>query len=181
MTDKKPTIKGIFVNSHINKVRQEKGEEGVRELEKKFGMKIDFGNLEDVPVREEVRLIECSLEVLKGQSMPDSERAFEAGRLHFINFSGTPFGRIIFSQFKNSFKMMMMNAPSIAGHVFKGVRFYSEDMGPNSVKVTMENNDYPIDHFRGLFQEWMSFSGFEGTVEAKETAPNRYEYLAQWK
>src|SRR3989344_433641 len=96
MTDKKPTIKGIFVNSHINKVRQEKGEEGVLELEKKFGMKINFGNLEDVPVREEVRLIECALEVLRGQAVPDSERAFKAGRLHFVNFSGTPFGRIIY-------------------------------------------------------------------------------------
>ena len=177
----KPTIKGIFVNSHINKVRKEKGEEGLKELEKKFGMSLKFGNLEDVPVREEVRLIECALEVLRGQPISDTERTFEAGRLHFINFSGTPFGRIIFSQFKNNFKMMMMNAPSIAGHVFKGVRFYSEEVGANSVKVTMENNDYPIDHFRGLFQEWMNFSGLDGTVEANETAPNRYEYLMSWK
>lgn len=176
-----PTIKGIFVNSHVKKVRQEKGEEGVRELEKKFGMRTNFGNLEDVPVREEVRLIECSLEVLRGGPIAEPERSFEAGRLHFRNFSETPFGRIIFSQFKSNFKLMMINAPSIAGHVFKGVKFYSQEVGPNSVKVTMENNDYPIDHFRGLFQEWMDFSGFKGVVEAKETAPNRYEYLATWQ
>ncbi len=176
-----PTIKGIFVNSHINKVRQEKGEEGVRELEKKFGMRIKFGNLEDVPVREEVRLIECALDVLKGNSVPEKERSFEAGRLHFINFTETPFGRIIFSQFKGNLKLMLMNAPSIAGHVFKGVKFSSMEIGPKSVKVTMENNDYPIDHFRGLFQEWMNYSGEKGIVEAKETAPMRYEYTSTWQ
>lgn len=178
--EKTPTIKGIFVNSHIKKVREVKGEEGVRELEKKFGMRIKFGNLEDVPVREEVRLIECSLDILTGGTVKPEERSFEAGRLHFRNFSGTPFGRIIFSQFKNNFKLMMINSPSIAGHVFKGVRFYSDEVGPKSVKVTMENNDYPIEHFKGLFQEWMDFSGLKGIVEAKETAPNRYEYLMSW-
>lgn len=175
-----PTIKGIFINSHIKKVRQEKGEEGVRELEKKFGMRIKFGNLEDIPVREEVRLLECALEVLRGQPVMEPEKSFEAGKLHFRDFSETPFGRIIFSQFKNSFKLMMKNAPSIAGHVFKGVKFYSEEVGPNSVIITMENNDYPIDHFRGLFQEWMDFSGLKGVVEAKEIAPNRYQYSLTW-
>jgi len=179
--DTRPTIKGIFVNSHIKKVREAKGEEGVRELEKKFGMPLKFGNFEDVPVQEEVRLIECALEVLRGGLVPDTEKAFEAGRLHFTNFSQTPLGRILFSQFKNNFKMLMMNAPSIAGHVFKGVRFYADELAPNKVKVTMENNDYPIEHFKGLFQEWMNFSGLEGTVEARETAPNRYEYLMQWR
>jgi len=178
--DKTPTIKGIFVNSHVKKVRQEKGEEGVRELEKKFGMKIDFRNFEDIPVREEVHLIECALEILEGRSIPDDKKHFEAGRLHFKNFSQTPFGRIIFSQFKNQFKMLMMNAPNIAGHVFKHVKFYSDDMGPKEVRVTMENNDYPIDHFRGLFQEWMEFSGLKGTVEAQETALNRYVYIIRW-
>ena len=153
----------------------------MQELEKKFGRSLNFRNFQDVPVRDEVRLIECALEVLRGGPVPEPERSFEAGKLHFRNFIGTPFGRIIFSQFKSNFKLMMMSAPSIAGHVFKGVRFYSEEMGPNSVKVTMENNDYPISHFQGLFQEWMDFSGFHGTVEAKETAPNRYEYLANWK
>lgn len=179
--EKTPTIKGIFVNSHVKKVRQEKGEEGILELEKKFGMRVKFGNLEDVPVREEVRLIECALEIMYGDSIPEKERSFEAGKMHFRNFTQTPLGRIIFSQFRSNFKLIMMNAPNIASHVFKGVRFYADEMGPNEVQVTMENNDYPIDHFRGLFQEWMDFSGLKGTVEAKETAPNRYVYIMQWQ
>ena len=77
--------------------------------------------------------------------------------------------------------MLMINSPSIAGHVFKGVKFYADDLGNNSVKVTMENNDYPISHFQGLFQEWMEFSGLTGKVDAKESAPNRYEYIINWK
>lgn len=181
MSDSTPTIKGIFVNSHIKKVLQEKGEEGVRELEIKFGKSLKFGNFENVPVREEVRLIECALEVLKGKAISEPERGLEAGRLHFRNFSQTPFANILFSQFKNQFKMLMMNSPNIAGHVFKGVRFYADDFGPNSVRITMENNDYPMSHFQGLFQEWLEFSDLKGEVESKETAPNRYQYIIIWQ
>ena len=181
MADKTPTIKGIFLNSHVNKVRQEKGEEGVRELENKFGKPVKFSSFEDVLVRDEVRLIELSLDILMNGKVPADKRAFEAGKLHFKNFSKTPLGRIIFSQFRGNFKLMMVNAPSIAGHVFKGVRFFSEERGPKEVVVMMENNDYPIEHFRGLFQEWMDFSGLTGTVESKEIAPNRYEYIMRWQ
>jgi hypothetical protein len=45
----------------------------------------------------------------------------------------------------------------------------------------MTNNDYPIDHFRGLFAEWMKFSGYEGTVTAEKVEPDTYRYLMEWK
>lgn len=176
-----PTIRGIFVNSHIEVVRQKKGEEGVRELEKRYGKPLNFKNSDNVPVREEIKVIEAALDVLGEKPIPPEERAFEAGRLHFRDFTGTPLGKIIFSIFKNDFKIMMTKSRHIAEHVFLGVKLIPEDLGPNAVKVIMENGDYPIDHFRGLFQEWMDFSGEVGTVEAREIGPRRYEYTMRWK
>lgn len=180
MNKNAPTIKGIFVKSHVAAVRVKKGDDGVSELEKRFGRQLNFGNNESIPVREEVRLIECVLDVLSDTPVPPETRSYEAGRLHFRNFMTTPLGKILLSVFRNNFKLMMMQAPSIAGHVFEGVTFTAIDMGEHAVRIEMDNNDYPIDHFRGLFAEWMSFSGLTGTVEAKETRPDRYEYMMTW-
>jgi len=50
-----------------------------------------------------------------------------------------------------------------------------------TIKGIMENNDYPLDHFRGLFFEWLLFAGSTGTVAGRETAPRRFEYIIAWK
>lgn len=176
----KPTIKGIFVNSHIDAVRSAKGDAGFQKLQECMGTPVAYKNGDDIPVSEEVRLLECAVEILANSPVDPTTKQFEAGKLHFRNFTTTPLAKIIFSVFKSNFKLMMMQTKNIAGHVFNGVQFSSEELGEKSVKVTMENNDYPIDHFRGLFSEWMEFAGYKGTVEAKETAPNRYEYLLIW-
>ncbi len=180
-TTLKPTIKGIFVNSHVKAVRTLKGDNGIRALEKLYGKSLDFKNSENVPVRDEVRLIEYALDLLADKPVPIHERSFEAGRLHFRNFTTTPLARIIFSLFRKNFKLMMMQTENIAGHVFQGVTFSSVDLAPTAVRVVMENNDYPIDHFRGLFYEWMRFSGYAGTIEGREISPNVYEYTIQWQ
>jgi uncharacterized protein (TIGR02265 family) len=175
-----PRIKGIFVNSHVKALEAKKGPGAVRELAKRYGARVRFRNSEDVPVREEIKIIELALDIMSDSPVPSERRAFEAGRLHFRNFSGTPLARIIFSMFRTDFKLMMMQAPNIAGHVFKGVKFASADLGPKAVKVTMDNNDYPMDHFRGLFQEWLEFSGKTGHVTAQETSGS-YAYAMKWR
>ncbi|MBI3189432.1 MAG: DUF2378 family protein [Ignavibacteriales bacterium] len=176
----KPTIKGIFVNSHIKIVRELKGEQGVLELEKRFGKPLRFRNGENVLVREEVKLIELALDILTDHRFPVEERAFEAGRLHFRNFTTTPLAHIIFSQFRKNMKLLLMQAKHITGHVFQGVKFSSTDLGPTSVKIIMKNNDYPLDHFKGLFYEWILFAGYEGSVEARHIVPDQYEYTVVW-
>jgi len=180
MAQASPTIKGIFVNSHIAAVRREMGEEGVRALAAAYGKPLAFRNSESIPVHEEVSIIESALDILTGHSVPANERAFEAGRLHFRNFSNTAFARIIFSMFKKEFKLMMLQTRNIAGHVFQGVRFTSVENGPTDVTVKMENADYPIDHFRGLFYEWMLFSGHTGSVTASQPSPGTFVYSIRW-
>lgn len=175
-----PTIKGIFVNSHIKNLEKQKGQEGLEELKSRYGHPIEFRNSENVPVREEVKIIEIALQILTNDTVPKDQIAFEAGRLHFKDFITTPFAKIIFSLFRKNFKLVMLQSKNIAGHVFNGVRFSSEELGPKIAKVTMENNDYPIDHFRGLFQEWMNFSGLRGKVESKAMPDGSYEYLMSW-
>lgn len=179
MDRESPTIKGIFVKSHVDAVKKEKGAEGLQELEKMFGAPLTFSNSQNVPVKDEVRLIECAVKLLTPE-ISENEIPLEAGRLHFRDFSTTPFGRIIFSMFKNNFKLMMMQSKNIAGHIFNGVQFSAEDLGENAVKITSENNDYNLQHFKGLFEEWMRFSGHKGTVDARAITPTTFEYTLSW-
>jgi uncharacterized protein (TIGR02265 family) len=176
-----PTIRGIFVNSHIREVEKEKGEKGLRELERKYGKPLEFKNSDHVAVREEIKIIEAALQVLSNTPVPQKDLAFEAGRLHFKNFSQTPLGKIIFSAFRKNFKLMMMNSKHIAEHVFRGVRFTPTELGPQELRIIMDNSDYPIDHFRGLFQEWMNYSGLKGTITGTITGPRQYEYHMEWQ
>lgn len=177
----KPTIKGIFVRSHIKALQDKKGEVAVTQLQKDFGKPIDFKNSDNVLISDEVKIIELCLDILSPTPVDFNKRAFEAGRLHFQNFVTTPLAKIIFPIFKNQFKLMMLNSDKIAGHVFQGVTFSSQELGPKSVKITMQNNDYPLDHFKGLFYEWMVFSGLKGDVEASESINNSYEYTLTWE
>jgi|SRR3989338_7605559 len=178
-----PTIKGIFVNSHIKAVSGKLGETGRAKLEKLFGDSIVFRNSDNVPIRDEVKLIECAVTVLSGDRVSKNNLEYEAGRLHFADFTTTPLAKILFSIFRKNFKLMMLQTKNIAGHVFQGIKFSSYDLGGNNVKVMMENNDYPLDHFRGLFQAWMEYAGLKGKVVGKinKSKSSTYEYIMTWE
>lgn len=177
-TKSEPTIKGIFVKSHIDSIKKAKGEDGLKLLEEKYGSPLIFKNADSIPVRDEVRLLECATEILS-PDLPKEQVSFEAGRLHFKDFLTTPFARILFPFFKNQFKTMMLQSHNIAGHIFEGVTFTAVDLGENSVKVIMKNNDYPLAHFQGLLQEWMNYSELHGNVEAVKR-DDAYEYTMKW-
>lgn len=175
-----PTIRGIFVNSHINAVRQIKGDDGVRELEERYGKPIRFGNAERVPVREEVKIIEIAFQILSEIPATAEQLSFEAGRFHFRNFITTPLGRFVFGFFKNNFKNVMLRSPSVAEQIFEGIEFSAQDLGLTSVKITIGNNDYPLGHFKGIFHEWMHQSIGQGSIQACETADGKFEYVMSW-
>ena len=176
-----PTIKGLFVNSHIEAVRRSFGDEGVMELAARIGHAVDYRDLEDVPIRTEVEIIEIANDLLRGEPVPHATRSFEGGRLHFRNFKGTPLARLTFAIFPRNFRYLMMHCSTIAERVFKGVRFQSVELSKRHVVVTMDNADYPIDHFRGLFHEWMHDFGCRGEVTARVLAPRRFEYDLRWE
>src|SRR6185503_9390939 len=116
-----PTIKGIFVMSHVRALERARGKEAVLKLVERFGKRVRFKNTDDVPVRDEVAIIELVLDLLSKKPIPHDRREFEAGKLHFRNFSGTPLGQIVLSIF--SFKKALLKTPWIAKRVFRGVQF----------------------------------------------------------
>lgn len=150
-----PTIKGLFVNSHVNMLRQERGEAAVRELEQRAGCTVVFKNLEDVPVRTEVCIIEHVLDILR-PGLVGAERAREAGRLHFRNFCTTRLGTVLLSSLPHttsSFKTLLINAGSIGRSVFKHTDLACRESN-GTIVVEMNNTDYPLEHFEGFFDEW---------------------------
>lgn len=177
-----PTIKGIFVNSHVKALRIIKGDEGLEKLRAQCPDLLNFKNSADVPVRDEVRLLECATQILyNDRSFSKDELEYEAGRLHFQNFLTTPLAKILLPLLKTQFRSTMLGTGHIAGHVFKGVEFSSEEVGRKSVIVRMKNNDYPLQHFQGFFQAWLDFSGLNGTVQGTKGKGNVFEYKMEWK
>ena len=174
-----PTIKGIFVNSHLNKVRRDLGEDGVKKMEKMLGRPVRFRNSEDVPIAYEIEVIETALEILSGGTIPSENLSFEAGRFHFKNFSNTPLGRMLFSVFKDQ-EMVLLKSKYVAQYVFKGVSFNSKKMAEGRIMVSMEGGQYPLEHFRGFFSEWMSYAGYIPRVQADKAGPETYIYILDW-
>lgn len=173
----RPTIKGTFVNSHVKAVRRALGDAGVDELERRLGHPVDYGEFQDVLVADEVRLIEHALELLHGPVSDPEARAFEAGRLHYRNFKTTPWAKIIFSLFPANFRFFMRRSPTVAERVFRGVGFEARDIDAHTLLIRMTDPDYPIEHFRGLFTEWMDDFGEHGEVIAQETPDGGYDYV----
>lgn len=171
-----PTIKGIFVNSQVASVRKAKGEEGVRELERRYGKPVKFTNTENVPVEEEVRLIREAIQIINDDKITPENLEFEAGRLHFRNFISTPLARLILGAITN-LKYLFLHSKYIAEHVFNGIVFISEDLGGEKIKITMEGGAYPLDHFKGLWWEWCDYFGYKAKVGALQLAPEKYEYI----
>ena len=176
-----PTIKGIFVNSHIREVERRHGAAGRARLEVLVGQPLDFSATQDVPVSLEVRVIEAAVELLVPHAVAAEDVAYEAGRLHYRNFRGTPWAKVIFGMFPRDFAFMVLHSPVIAERVFKGVAFEARELAPKTLKLVMDNADYPIDHFKGFFQEWMADYGQSGTVVGQATGPRRYEYVMTWR
>ncbi|MEA3191464.1 MAG: hypothetical protein QOD77_2046 [Thermoplasmata archaeon] len=175
-----PTIKGIFVNSHIKAVERACGAEGRERLELLVGQPLSFGAAEDVPVALEVRILEAAVELLVKEPVAADDVAYEAGRLHYRNFKGTPWATVLFGMLPRDFRFMILHSPAIAERVFKGVTFESEELAPTTVKMAMGNADYPMEHFKGFLGQWMADFGLKGTVVGQATGPRRYEYLMQW-
>jgi uncharacterized protein (TIGR02265 family) len=177
-----PQIKGIFVKSHIKALLREKGAEGLRLLELKYGKKFEIKNNDSIPLSEEIALVENVLEILRPGIYTAEEKSFEAGRLHFRNFSTTPLAKIIFPLYRKKFKLLMTHVANLAGHVFKGVSFSSEDIGEKAVKVIMNNYYHSRAHVEGLFYEWLLFSGLDGAAQALEdNVPGRCVCIIRWK
>src|SRR5882724_9168247 len=122
---KPPTIKGIFVMSHVNALARAKGEKALKELVLRCGRRVHFRNSEDVPVRIEIQIIEHVLDMLAGKEISSGKREYAAGKLHFNNFAGTPLGEMVLLF---NFKTALMRAPWIARRVFRGVEFSSRAM-----------------------------------------------------
>ena len=176
-----PTIKGIFVNSHIRAVEKAHGAAGRARLETLVGQPLDFSASQDVPVSLEVRVIEAAVQLLVDHPVPEDEVAFEAGRLHYRNFKGTPWAKVIFGMFPRDFAFMVRHSPVIAERVFKGVIFEAQELGSKTLKLTMDNADYPLDHFKGFFQEWMQDYGLHGTVVGQAATQRRFDYVMTWR
>lgn len=181
METKPATIKGLFVNTHVKAVEKNLGDFGVKQVAKKCGFALPYGNWENVPVIQEVKVIDAALQLLSDTEVPIHKLEYEAGKFHFNNFMSTFFAKTIFAQFGTNFALMMRLAGKIASRVFKGVEVRSQQLEVKKVRITMYNMDYPLEHFVGFFEAWLSYMKLIGIARGKDLGNKTYEYIITWK
>lgn len=177
----RPTIKGIFVKSHIRALERDYGHAAVMELTNLVGHSLDYSNTDDVPIKDEVQILEHIVDIMAQKPLEQKEREREAGRLHFRNFATTPLWGLTEQIFGSRPKFLLMQSSKIAGYVFQDVEFTSEDLGEKHVRITMFNNDYPIEHFEGFFEEWLRQANCVPHVQTTAHTRGRYEYDISWE
>ncbi len=181
MNTQNSTIKGIFVRQHIKAIKKHKGSEGLKLLEQKFGKPLTIKNSDNVPIADEVKLLEAATIILHPKKYSQQELDYEAGKLHFINFSQSPIGRILFFSFNRNIKRILLHSNNITAHIMKGILFSAKSTGKKSILIMIGSNGYPLHHFRGFFEEWFTFSKVKGTVKATFQEPASHMYELDWK
>lgn len=180
MEGKQPTIKGMFLNSHIRAVRKRFGERGVEKLRACYGKSLSFSSLQEVLVPDEVRLIHCALNILR-PAVPKEKQEFESGVLHFENFATTPLGKLIMMLSRRAIRKTLLQTKYLAPRVFKNVRVETRALGPREIRISMFNNDYPLEHFRGFFTAWVRSTGRTVQVEAQQNNARTHLFTLTWQ
>ncbi len=177
----RPTIEGLFVNSHLRAFSRERGSEGLAELLRRTGHEHHYASTDDVPVVDEIQLLECIVDITSPVSLSHEERQAEAGRLHLRNFSTTTMWTLVEQLIGRNLKFLFMQSSWIGAWVFTGIQFTSEDLGENRVRITMSNSEYPIAHFKAFFEQWLHELSVDGTVDAAELIPRRHTFTISWQ
>ncbi len=181
MGKNKPTIKGLFVKTHLKVLEKQQGSVGLQALEEKCGKPLRFSSWANIPISDEVEIINCILQMISNPEVPGSRLDYEAGRFHFENFLTTPLAKGVMARFGKNFNLMMLIVGKIAGRVFRGVKVGSEILGENKVKIFMENWPYPLEHFEGFFEAWLSHLGLMGIARGAVLDDGNIEYVITWK
>ncbi len=176
-----PTIKGLFVKSHVRALARLRGPEGLVELLRRTGKSHRYETTEDVPVSEEVELLECIVDMVSSVQLTDEQRQDEAGRLHMRNFATTTMWTLLEQLIGRNLKFLFSQSAWIGAWVFHGIQFKSEDIDHHVVRISMINSVYPLAHFRGFFSEWLKQLDVEGAVEAAELEPGHHTFTISWK
>jgi len=172
------TIKGIFLKNIVKRVREKKGPEGLKALEKKYGdLKISaFG---EYPLSRYVDLTNFASEIIYGSNGPEAQ--YDFGKLSFDVYGESILGKTMFSLLGNDAKKVVMALGNILGTVTPGLHVKTEDLGGNAVKVTMQSNPQHIRHYEGMFSRGLEYFGKEGHIESTVLGPNNYQYMISWK
>lgn len=171
------TVKGMMPKSHIDRVRRDMGEEGVRELERRYGKSLHFTNDEEVPVSEEVAIAFLAFDLLGLIPEEGETRDFAVGRFHFRNFATTPYGQLMTKEeVCHDWKHTFLHMYDTSSHVVRHERFRVDDLGEKKAGLEWFNSDFPVDYWSGWIFEWAAACGIDVRVTGKVVEPPNHYY-----
>jgi hypothetical protein len=181
METKIPTIRGVYVNSHIKALQKAKGRDAIKELRRLYGKPLEFGNFQNIPIEEELKIMHAVFNLLSSSPVINENFDYEAGKFHFQNFMTAPLTKLFFSLFGKNFRTVVWAASKVSKGIFTGVQVRKKNAGIHTEQIILENNEYPAHHFVGFFDAWLTHLGLIGMTTMKELSPRVHEYTVTWK
>lgn len=175
-----PMIRGKYVRCHLKYIEAECNPETVRTLRERFAGKLDFRRNDFVPIWMDNEILEAAARCLKGNDLPRQQLAYEAGRLHYRAFSETIMWQVLTRLFGKNLRLLLQQSPLITARIYRGTQFSSESYGERSGRITIINQGYPLEHFRGFFEEYLHERGFNGYADGQEFEKDRIAYNISW-
>ena len=175
------TVSGFSMKSVIGQVEKEKGPEGLKELEEKYGNSIEFYSFRRYAFEDKDKLTDAACEVLYGDKTHESY--YKLGKVAFKYYTGTTAGKVIMSFFAKDIKSAMLGMPRALSSMQKQEDFKMEveDLGPKKIKFIMTNSPYKAPYLAGLMAASAEHFGVKPVVTWKKISSNSCELYAEWE
>ena len=178
--DAEPMIRGKYVRSHLKSIESDYGPNVATALRKRFVDRLAIRKREFVPIQLDNELFGATVDLLHAEQFAPERRSYEAGRLHFRAFSKGMLWQIVSGIFGKNLRLLLQQSPLVTAGIYRDVQFSAEPYGERSGLITITNQGYPLEHFRGFFEEYLAGSGFNGYVEVQRLDGNRIAYHISW-
>jgi len=180
------TIKGIFLKHHINRVKDKKGDTGIKLLEKLYEQPLKFNSFKNYPTKEEERLIKCCLKVIYNDRQWKDEN-IRAGRFHWESFAEHPVTKAAIAiGGTGDIRKLIHISEKLMNTIIQDVDYNVSYEGENKMKLVCKKFDYHPKLLQGLFEaifedkRILENPDMKVKIETKVINPHEYEYMITW-
>ena len=172
-------LKGMFFSEIVEKVRIEKGTEGIVLLEKRMGESCSYSGFKDYPVEKHIKLLNEGINIIYGAISDEAYLAM--GRYAWDTFINSPIGKTTIILYAHDFKRGISSIAKLWGLITNfGVRTY-EDLGVSKIKVTIKEDPRPAKYIEGVLFQGAEYYKINATILTTVIASENYEFLIEWQ
>jgi len=172
-------VQGFFLIEDISYVQKVKGPEGVAALQK-LVPSLNFNTISAIkkyPLTLELEMLHAMTIVLYGNDSPESW--FELGRHDLETCVNSNLGKVILALIGPKYTELIKHGGRILTAFAPFVRYKFLKLSDTECKITIENDPYPIEYYRGSLSAIKDMVKTEATITATDLGNKTHLYHVQ--